>query len=50
MTVLLTAQIQISANVTNHVKIAVADYAGSTGYDRVLDSALFLKKWPQCGR
>lgn len=37
-TVLLTAQAFISANVTNHVKIAIADYS-----DDALDSAIFLK-------
>ena len=29
MTILLTAQVAISANVTNHFKVAVADYAGT---------------------
>lgn len=43
-TVLLAGQIQISANVTNHVKIGIADYAGSRG-DRVYDSAVFIKAW-----
>jgi hypothetical protein len=38
MTVLLTAQASISANITNHVKIAIADYG-----DEILDSAIFLK-------
>jgi hypothetical protein len=37
MTVLLTAQTIVSANVTNHVKIAVADYG-----DPFLDSAVFV--------
>ncbi|MGH7990208.1 MAG: choice-of-anchor L domain-containing protein [Limisphaerales bacterium] len=37
-TVLLTAQTFISANVTNHVKIAIADYS-----DDKLDSAVFIK-------
>jgi hypothetical protein len=40
MTILLTAQAFISANVTNHVKIAIADYSD----DRV-DSAVFIKAW-----
>ncbi len=43
MTVLLTAQAPISANVTNHVKIAVADYS-----DDKYDSAIFLKAWSAC--
>jgi hypothetical protein len=37
MTVLLTAQTSISANVTNHVKIAIADYG-----DHNWDSAVFI--------
>jgi hypothetical protein len=40
MTVLLTAQIQIQAGVTNHVKIAIADYG-----DDQYDSAVFVKSW-----
>jgi hypothetical protein len=40
MTVLLTAQIQIVANVTNHVKIAIADFQ-----DDLYDSAVFIKSW-----
>jgi hypothetical protein len=47
MTVLLTAQVPITANVTNHVKIAVADYAGTTD-DSIYDSAVFLKPWLPC--
>lgn len=43
MTVLLTAQAPISANMTNHVKIAIADY-GDANYD----SAVFLKAWSSC--
>ena len=43
MTVLLTAQIPISANVTNHLKIVVADYG-----DALLDSAVFVKAWIPC--
>ncbi len=43
MTVLLTAQAPISANVTNHVKIAIADYN-----DDIYDSAVFLKAWSPC--
>lgn len=42
-TVLLTAQIQVSANVTNHIKIAIEDFG-----DAILDSALFLKAWSSC--
>ena len=38
MTVLLTAQAQIAANVTNHVKIAIADFS-----DDQYDSAVFLE-------
>ena len=38
MTVLLTAQTFISANVTNHVKIAIADYL-----DPNWDSAVFIR-------
>ncbi len=40
MTVLLTAQTSISANVTNHVKIAIEDYD-----DQNWDSAIFIKIW-----
>jgi hypothetical protein len=43
MTVLLTARAQIAANVTNHVKIAIADYG-----DSLYDSAVFLKAWTPC--
>ncbi len=40
MTVLLTCQTQIQAGVTNHVKIAIADYG-----DDLYDSAVFVKSW-----
>jgi hypothetical protein len=40
MTVLLTAQTNISANVAYHVKIAIADYG-----DQYYDSAVFIKAW-----
>jgi hypothetical protein len=43
MTVLLTAQANISANVTNHVKIAIADYG-----DSFFDSAVFIRSWTPC--
>jgi hypothetical protein len=43
MTVLLWAQAQIAANVTNHIKIAIADYG-----DDLYDSAVFLKAWTPC--
>jgi hypothetical protein len=43
MTVLLTAQAQIAANVTNHIKIAIADYG-----DDLYDSAVFVKAWTPC--
>jgi len=43
MTVLLTAQAPISANVTNHVKITIADYG-----DWIYDSAAFLRAWSSC--
>jgi hypothetical protein len=43
MTVLLTAQALISANVTNHVKIAIEDYG-----DQYYDSAVLLKAWSPC--
>jgi hypothetical protein len=43
MTVLLTAQAQVAANVTNHIKIAIADYG-----DNLYDSAVFLKAWTPC--
>jgi hypothetical protein len=43
MTVLLTAQAAISANVTNHVKIAIEDYQ-----DTLFDSAVFIKAWSPC--
>ena len=42
-TVLLTAQKLISANVTNHIKIAIADYK-----DADYDSAVFIKTWSPC--
>jgi hypothetical protein len=41
MTVLLMAQTFISANVTNHVKIAIADYG-----DDIYDSAVFITAAP----
>ncbi len=40
MTVLLTAQTNISANVTYHIKIAIADFG-----DHFFDSAVFIKSW-----
>jgi hypothetical protein len=40
MTVRLTAQTQILANVTNHVKIAIADFG-----DDLYDSAVFVRSW-----
>ena len=40
MTVLLTAQTLISANVTNHVKVAIEDY-GDASYD----SAVLINTW-----
>ena len=40
MTVLLVAQASIAANVTNHVKIAIADFT-----DETYDSAVFLEAW-----
>ena len=43
MTVLLSAQAQISAGITNHVKIAIADYG-----DAIYDSAVFIKAWTPC--
>jgi hypothetical protein len=43
MTVLLSAQAQIVAGITNHVKIAVADYG-----DYRYDSAVFIKAWTPC--
>ncbi len=43
MTVLLTTQTYITAGVTNHIKIAIADYG-----DWVWDSAVFLKTWSSC--
>ena len=42
-TVLLTAQTNISANVTYHIKIAIADYG-----DNDYDSAVFIKAWSPC--
>jgi hypothetical protein len=45
MTVLLTAQAYIMAGVTNHVKIGIADYAGSTS-DDIYDSAVFITGAP----
>jgi len=43
MTVLLSATIQITAGVTNHIKIAIQDIG-----DALLDSAIFLKAWSIC--
>jgi hypothetical protein len=43
MTVMLTAQAHISASVTNHIKIVVADYG-----DGQWDAALFIKSWTPC--
>ncbi len=40
MTVLLSAQVLISANATNHIKIGIEDY-----HDPTFDSAVFIKKW-----
>jgi hypothetical protein len=45
MTVLLTAQTYITAGVTNHVKIGIADYAGTIG-DDIYDSAVFITGAP----
>lgn len=42
-TVLLTAETNISANVTYHIKIAIADYG-----DSIFDSAVFIKPWSSC--
>ena len=42
-TVFTNAQTFISANVTTHIKIAIADYK-----DAVLDSAVFIKAWSAC--
>jgi hypothetical protein len=47
-TTLLTAQTNISANVTYHIKIGVADYAGTTDEDRIYDSAILIKGWTPC--
>jgi hypothetical protein len=44
MTVQLSAKTFISANITNHVKIAIADYYGDDAYD----SAVSLKAWSAC--
>jgi hypothetical protein len=44
MTVLLKAQTTIPANVTRHVKIAIADYAGDNE-DHCWSSTVFLKAW-----
>ncbi len=43
ITVLLTAQTNISANITYHIKIAIEDYR-----DDWYDSAVFLKAWSPC--
>jgi hypothetical protein len=42
-TVLLTAEANISANVTYHIKIAIADYG-----DSIFDSSVFIKPWSSC--
>ena len=47
MTTLLTGQVSISADVTNHVKVAIADYAG-TRENNYFDSAVFIKAWSPC--
>ena len=44
MTILLEARVQIPANASRHVKIAIADYDPGTA-DRILDSAVFLGNW-----
>lgn len=43
MTVMLTAQATIWPNVTNHVKICIADYG-----DYLYDSAVFIRPWVPC--
>lgn len=40
-TVLLTAQVQVTANVTHHIKIGIEDYG-----DPAYDSTVFVKVWP----
>ena len=42
MTVLLTAQFLVLANVTNHIEIGIQDYS-----EESFDSAVFLKAWSQ---
>ena len=42
MTLKLSAQVHITASVTNHIKIGVEDYKDSNW-----DTAIFLKKWEQ---
>ena len=49
ITVLLTAKAQISPGISNHVKIAIADYGTNIcGADRLYDSAIFIKNWSPC--
>ena len=44
MTILLLAEVEIEAGVTNRVKLAVADF-GRTSADRNYDSAVFIECW-----
>jgi hypothetical protein len=43
-TMVLTAQTNIAANITYHVKIAIEDSGGDDKYD----SAVFIKAWSSC--
>jgi hypothetical protein len=43
MTVMLSSQVLIAPGVTNHVKIAIADYN-----DAAFDSAVFVRAWTPC--
>ncbi len=44
----LTVHINVIASITNHIKIATADYAGIDDSDDVYDSAIFLKASISC--
>ncbi len=48
LTVFLAGETPILPNVTAHIKIAIADYAGNLQHnDRVYDSAVYLKAWSE---
>ena len=44
----LLAQVSVTAGITNHIKIAIADYSGTGGDDDRFDSAVFIKAQITC--